>query len=119
MNDIKPRFLSPRWLRLLWAGQLSFGDTFFAGMFGPAFVFVPAGVVIAGGMAVVAPGGMMPAIVVMTGLYALYFSATLPAVVKTGLAATGVGGWRWFGIFLSVVATLALWGAAYKFAVAL
>ena len=115
----KPRFMSLSWLKMLWAGRFSFGETFFAGMFGPAFVFVPIGVILAALLAVVAPELMMPAIVGMTVVYALYFSATLPAVVKTGLAATGVGGWRWFGIFLAVAATGALWVSAYKFAMAL
>ncbi len=111
--------MTPLWLRQLWAGQFSFGDTFFAGMFGPAFVFVPVGMVIAGIFAVVAPGTMEIAIAGMTVLYALYFSATLPAVFKTGLAANDIGGWRWFGIFLAVASTLALWWASYKFILAL
>jgi hypothetical protein len=111
--------MSARWLRQLWAGQFSFGETFFAGLFGPAFVFIPVGIAIAGFMAVVAPAQMMLSIVIMTMIYALYFSATLPAVVKTGLAAKEVGGWRWFGIFLGVAATVALWISAYKIAVAL
>ena len=118
-HPTKPRFMSARWLAALWAGRFSFGDTFFAGMFGPAFIFVPIGVVIAAFLAVAAPNMMMPAIVGMTTIYALYFSATLPAIVKTGLGATGVGGWRWFGIFLAVAATVGLWVSAYKFAVAL
>ena len=108
--------MSPRWLKALWAGRFSFGDTFFVGMFGPAFVFVPVGVVVAGFLAVVAADLMMPAILLMTVIYALYFSATLPVVVKTGLAAKSVGGWRWFGIFLAVVATISLWWSVYKFA---
>ena len=115
----KPRFMSLGWLRALWAGRFSFGDTFFAGMFGPAFVFIPVGIAIAALMAVVAPAQMMLSIVIMTVIYALYFSACMPAVVKTGLAATGVGGWRWFGICLAVAATVGLWISAYKFAVAL
>ena len=115
-HPTKPRFMSPRWLKALWAGRFSFGDTFFVGMFGPAFVFVPVGVVIAGFLAVVAPDTMMPAIVGMTVIYALYFTTTLPAVVKTGMAAKDVGGWRWFGILLGVVATVGLWVSAYKFA---
>lgn len=116
-SDSKPSFFSVSWLKLLWAGQFSFGDTFYAGMFGPAFVFIPAGVVIAGLLAVVAPSVMPLAIVAMTALYALYFSATLPAVFKTGLATKDVGGWRWFGILLAVAATLGLWWSVYKFAV--
>ncbi len=108
--------MSPCWLGQLWAGKRSFGETFFAGMFGPAFVFIPVGVAIVGLLAVVAPSWMMPAIVIMTVIYALYFTATLPAVVKTGLAAKGVGGWRWYGIFLAVVSTISLWMSAYKFA---
>jgi hypothetical protein len=108
--------MSLRWLRMLWTGRFPFGTTFFAGMFGPPFIFVPAGVVIAGFLAVVAPDMMMPAIVVMTVIYALYVTATLPAVVKTGLAAKDVGGWRWFGIFLGAAAVIALWVSAYKFA---
>ena len=114
--DNKPKFMSLRWMRALWAGRFSFGDTFFAGMFGPAFVLIPLGVVIAGVLAVAAPDTMMPAIVGMTVIYALYFSATLPAVVKTGLAARHVGGWRWFGISLGVGATVGLWVSAYEFA---
>ena len=111
--------MSVTWLRQLWTGQFSFGDTFFAGMFGPAFVLLPVGFIIAGVMVVVAPALLMPAIDGMVAVYALYFSATLPAVIKTGLAAKEVGGWRWFGIFLGVVATMALWMTAYKLAVAL
>ncbi|MBL1437167.1 MAG: hypothetical protein COB08_013335 [Rhodobacteraceae bacterium] len=107
------------WLKQLWAGQFSFGDTFFAGMFGPAFVFTPVGVVIAGLFAVVAPGTMGLAIFGMTVLYALYFSTTLPAVFKTGLVAKDVGGWRWFGLLLAVAATGGLWWSVYKFAAAL
>ncbi len=119
MNEIKPRFLSTGWLRQLWTGQFSYGDTFFAGMFGPAFVLVPVGFVIAAILAVAAPALMMPSIVGMTVVYALYFSATLPAVIKTGLAAKDVGGWWWFGILIAAVATISLWVTAYKFAVAL
>ncbi len=115
----KPKFMSVAWLRAVGQGRLSFGETFFAGMFGPAFVGVPAGVVVAALLAVVAPAYMMHAIALMTALYALYFSATLPAVVKTGLAAKDVGGWRWFGILLASAATLALWITAYSFAMAL
>lgn len=117
--DSKPRFLSATWLRQLWAGQFSFGETFFAGMFGPAFVLVPVGFMIAGLLAAVAPTLMMPSIVAMTVVCALYFSATLPAVIKTGLAAKDVGGWRWFGMLLAVVATVALWVLAYKSGMAL
>jgi len=111
--------MSATWLGQLWTGQFTFGETFFAGMFGPAFVFVPVGVVIAGFLAVVAPGAMAVSIACMAVLYALYFSATLPAIFKTGLAANDIGGWRWFGILLAVVATVALWWSAYKFIVAL
>ena len=118
-SEEKPRFMSLGWLKALWAGRFSFGDTFFAGMFGPAFVCVPVGVILAALLAVVAPDFMMLAIVGMTVVYALYFSATLPAVVKTGLAATDVGGWRWFGMFLGAVSTGALWVSAYKFAMIL
>ncbi len=118
-HPTKPRFMSARWLRMLWGGRFSFGETFFAGMFGAGFVFIPVGIAIVGFMAVVAPAQMMLSIVIMTVIYALFFSACLPAVVKTGLAASDVGGWRWFGIFLAVVATVALWMSAYKFAVAL
>jgi len=114
--DSKPRFMSGRWLKALWAGRFSFGETFFAGMFGAGFVFIPVGVAVIGFLAVVAPSLMMPAILVMTLIYALYFSACLPAVVKTGLAAKGVGGWRWFGILLAVAATVGLWASAYTFA---
>ena len=118
-SEGKPRFFSGRWLRQLWAGQFSFGDTFFVGLFGPAFVFVPAGVVIAGFLAAVAPSTMAAAIAAMTVLYALYFSATLSAIFKTGLVAKDIGGWRWFGIFLAVASTAALWWSAYKSIVAL
>ncbi|HIP24640.1 MAG TPA: hypothetical protein EYG79_13765 [Rhodobacteraceae bacterium] len=118
-SEGKPRFFSGRWLRQLWAGRFSFGDTFFAGMFGPAFVFIPVGVVIAGFLAAVASGAMEVAIAGMTVLYALYFSATLPAIFKTGLAANDIGGWRWTGILLAVASTAGLWWAAYKFMVAL
>ena len=118
-SEGKMTFFSAGWLRQLWAGQFSFGDTFFVGMFGPAFVFVPVGVVVAGFLAAAVPGRMEAAIAVMTVLYALYFSATLPAVIKTGIAAKSVGGWRWFGILLAVAATAALWWSAYKFTVAL
>ncbi len=115
-SEKKPMYMSLRWLGQLWAGRFSFGETFFAGMFGPAFIFVPVGVVIAGFLAVVAPDLMMPAIVGMAVMYAVYFSATLPAVVKTGWAAKDVGGWRWFGILLAASSTAALWVSAYKFA---
>ncbi len=115
-SEKKPRFMSGQWVRQLWAGRFSFGDTFFAGMFGPAFVFLPVGFVIAGVVAAAAPGAMGLSVVCVTIVYALYFSATLPAVVKTGLAAKDVGGWRWFGIFLALAATLGLWASAYKFA---
>jgi len=108
--------LSPRWIKQLWAGKRSFGETFFAGLFGPAFVLIPVGVAIVGLLAVAAPSLMMPAIVGMTVIYALHFTMTLPAVVKTGLAAKDLGGWRWFGIFLGGAATIALWVSAYKFA---
>ncbi len=118
-SEEKPRYLSARWLKQLWAGRFSFGDTFFAGMFGPVFVLLPIGFVIAALLAVVAPAQMGVAIFGMTVLCALHFSGTLPAVVKTGLAATDVGGWRWFGIFLALAATGALWWSAYKFYVAL
>ncbi|NOR64199.1 MAG: hypothetical protein GQ535_17155 [Rhodobacteraceae bacterium] len=118
-SEGKPTFMSVGWLKQLWAGRFSFGDTFFVGMFGPAFVFIPVGVVIAGFLAAVAPGTMGVAIAGMTVLYALYFSATLPAVFKTGLVANDIGGWRWFGILLAVASTLALWWSAYKFIVAL
>ncbi len=111
--------MSVAWLRQLWAGQFSFGDTFFAGMFGPAFVLMPVGIIIAAVLAAAAPALMMLSIVGMVMVCALYFSATLPAVIKTGLAAKDVGGWRWFGIFLGVVSTIALWVTAYQFAVAL
>jgi len=115
-SEEKPKFLSPRWLMALWAGRFSFGDTFFAGMFGPAFVFIPVGVVIAGFLAVIAPSLMMPAIVGMTVLYAVYFTAALPAVVKTGLVAKDVGGWRWFGMLLGAAAAIGLWVSVFKFA---
>ena len=118
-SEGKPRFFSALWLRQLWAGQFSFGDTFFVGMFGPAFVFVPVGVVIVGFLAAAVPGTMETAIAAMAVLYALYFSATLPAVFKTGLAAKDVGGWRWFGIFLAVASTVALWWSAYRFIIVL
>ena len=118
-SEGKPTFFTVAWLRQLWAGQFSFGDTFFVGLFGPAFVFIPVGVVIAGFLAAAVPGTMETAIAAMAVMYALYFSATLPAVFKTGLVANDIGGWRWFGIFLAVASTLGLWWAAYKFIVAL
>ncbi len=112
----KPKFMSPAWLRRVGRGRLSFGETFFAGMFGPAFVFVPVGVMVAALFAAAAPSYMMLSITAMTVIYALYFSAVLPAVVKTGLAAKSAGGWRWFGIFLALASTVALWGSVYVFA---
>ncbi len=119
MAEDRGRFLSPRWYRQLVTGQFSFGDTFFAGMFGPAFVLVPVGFIVAALLAVVAPLQMEPSIWLMTVIYALHFTVVLPAVFKTGLKAKGTGGWRWFGLFLAVVATLALWISAYKFYIAL
>ncbi len=118
-QDTKGKYLSPRWYGQLVAGRFSFGDTFFAGMFGPAFILVPAGFVIAAFVKVAAPAQMALAILLMTLVYALHFTATLPAVCKTGFAAKGTGGWRWFGMLLAIGATAALWISAYKFYAAL
>jgi len=115
MAEDRGRFLSPRWYGQLMRGQFSFGDTFFAGMFGPAFVLVPVGFSIAALLAVSAPAYIELSVFVMTLVYALHFTAVLPAAFKTGVKARAVGGWRWFGILLAIIATGALWVSAYKF----
>ncbi len=116
---IKPRYYSPRWFVALWRGRLSFGDTFFGGVFGPAFILVPVGFVIALAVEMLAPALMGALFLAFALVYALYVSALLPAVVQTGWRAKVVGGWRWVGILLVLAVAAALWWMAYKYWLAL
>ncbi len=108
-------YFTPKWFIALLAGRFSFGDTFYAGMFGTGIIFVPAGFVIAALVAVVAPDTMAAATLWMTVFYAFYISALLPAILRTGLHSTGTGAWRWMGMLVAVVAVVALWWTAYSF----
>ena len=119
MAEKKQSYFTPRWFARLFMARLSFGDTFYAGMFGSGLIFVPVGFVIAAIVVVPAPE-VMPALTLwMTVFYAAYFSALFPAVLLTGLKSAQSGGWRWAGIGVALAATVLLWWAAYRFALAL
>ena len=110
-----PKYFMPRWFVWLFAGRLSFGDTFFAGMFGSGLIFVPLGYVIAGFMAVSTPGAMAAMGFWMALFYAVYFSALFPAMLRTGLRVENAGGWRWVGILLCLAAAAAVWMVVFRF----
>ena len=104
----------PKWFKALLLGRLSFGDTFWAGLFGSALIFVPFGVIVAMMVSVIAPGALDPVLIVITGFYTVYLSLLTRVVFITGWKSKDTGGWRWFGMFYVVAQTALQYGILWE-----
>lgn len=106
-EDTKAQYFIPKWFVALLLGRLSFGDTFWAGLFGSMLLFVPAGFVLTLIASIISPGDIDGFLIIMMTAYAVYMTLLLRVIVLTGWRCKTTGGWRWVGMGYMVMQTTA------------
>ncbi|MBL4808370.1 MAG: hypothetical protein JKY31_13965 [Rhodobacteraceae bacterium] len=101
---IIPYFM-PKWFAELLMGRLSFGDTFWAGVFGSMLLIIPAGFILAMGVSIAAPELFNGLMIGMMVFYALYMTLLLRVVLIKGWQCKTSGGWRWVGMGYTLLQT--------------
>jgi len=97
-------YFTPRWFADLLSARLSLGDTFWAGLFGTALFFVPAGFILFFMASLLFDPTVLS---LLSGLFlaimALFHMALTTAVFRTARRAPQVGAWRWVGVLLALI----------------
>lgn len=94
-------YFTPRWFADLLSARLSLGDTFWAGGFGTALIFVPLGFII-----FFLAFSLLPAAQYRwvnggwIALLALFYVVLTTAVFRTARRTPEVGAWRWVGVLV-------------------
>ncbi|SOB90335.1 hypothetical protein SAMN05877809_101170 [Rhodobacter sp. JA431] len=105
----RAKIFTPGWFGDLISGRLSFGDTFWLGLFGVLMFVVPAVVLVAGLLYAQATAAMIPFLKVISGLYGIWALAVSQALLRIGAR----GGWPITGMALAAgMALYALYTAA-------
>jgi len=95
------KHFTPAWWVALFRAGLGFGDTFWIGVFGTQFLFIPFWFVVVALVIAMDPTRMPTVLLVLTGFFAVYFVALLPAVVITALRNKTAQEWRWVAIVIA------------------
>lgn len=104
-----PAYFTQRWFADLLGARLSLGDTFWAGLFGTALFFVPAGFVLTFIAAVVSgPAGQALVSGLFAAVMAVFHIMLATAVFRTARRTPHVGVWRWLGVVFAIANAAAI-----------
>lgn len=105
--ETRAGYFSPRWFADLFGARLGFGDTFWIGNFGVLLFIVPLAIFASLMMAYVSPYALEMLYKSVAGALALYRIAVFQAVLRTGGQSAAPLGWRFAGIGLTALWTVA------------
>lgn len=114
----RARFFTPGWFRDLLGGQMTPGETYWAGTFGPLLFLVPGLVMLAMLLAIFAPAASTPVMALSSIMFGTYLLAVLRALIFSTARATGPKGWPCTGIVVTLLSALANIGVGILFLLA-
>ncbi len=108
INAERAKFFTREWFARLFSGRLTPGDTFWLGNYGTLLWVVPALMLLAMVLAIVAQSSMVPILAGIGMVIGLFRLAVLRGLVIATLRTPGPKGWRWVGALWTLVEGLVL-----------
>ncbi len=113
-EEEKTQYFMPKWFLELLLGRLSFGDTFWAGLFGSALILTPIGFMLVIITNIAFPEAVLGVLIGIIGFYAVFMTLLVRVVFTTGWGCKTVGGWRWAGMVYIVLQTSAVYALLWR-----